>query len=283
MYEFFQSFRDKKAASKYLSFIHKILPGSFEVTKLILLTLKLLKMKKTSTLLFVAVLTALCSMAQISFNEVNVEDWIGSGPNEAMFIVDFDSDPIGTDSAFAWGINFEGDSISGDAILSMIAEADENFTYTMNGNFLDNINYFTNNQNYTNPNSGWFSILESTDGITWNWNNGLSDNIANNQWFGIVVMNEETWEAEINVPLLTFIENENLVKSFEVYPNPASHQLNIKMSNPAQIMITDLNGQIVYETFSAFEKIDLSDFQAGMYLVTVVQANSISYEKIVVK
>jgi len=240
-------------------------------------------MKKTSTLLFVAVLTAFCSMAQISFNEVNVEDWIGSGPNEAMFIVDFDSDPIGTDSAFAWGINFEGDSISGDAILSMIAEADENFTYTMNGIFLDNINYFTNNQNYTNPNSGWFSIFESNDGSVWNWNSGIADNIAHGQWFGIVVMNTETWEAEINVPILTYTNSLSMSEKFEVFPNPAFDHINIKSTVQGNIIISNLSGQIVYQGSSDFEEIDLSYFNSGMYVLTLVTENSTVVRKILVK
>ncbi len=240
-------------------------------------------MKKTSTFLFCAILIAINSMAQINFNEVNVENWIGNGPSEAIFIVDFDSDPIGVDSAFAWGINFEGDSISGDEILSLIAQSDVNFTYEMNSGFLDNISYFTNNQNYTNPNSGWFSILESSDGLIWNWNNGLTDNIASGQWFGIVVMDVETWEAEINVPLLTSVENTNMVNSFEVFPNPASHQLNIKLSNPAQIIMTDLTGQIVHKGFSEFEKIDLSSFATGMYVITVMHKNSVMFEKVIIK
>ena len=240
-------------------------------------------MKKNTTFLLFTLLIAISLKAQINFDDVAIENWIGSGPNEAMFIIDFDSDPIGTDSAFAWGINFEGDSISGDAILSMIAEADENLTYTMNGIFLDNINYFTNNQNYTNPNSGWFSILESNDGSVWNWNSGIADNIADGHWFGIVVMNTQTWEAEINVPLLTSTKQLSMISELEVFPNPASDQINIKTSVKGNIMITNLSGQIVYQGSSDFEEIDLSYFISGMYVLTLVTENSTVVEKILVK
>lgn len=240
-------------------------------------------MKKISTLLLFALLIASYSIAQINFNQVNVEDWVGNGPNEVLFIVDFDSDPFGVDSTFAWGIRFEEDSISGNEMLSLIAQADDNFTYEMLGIFLDNINYFTNNQNYTNPNSGWFSIVESNDGQNWEWNSGISDNIANGQWFGIVAMDDVSWEAEINVPLITSIEHINLTNTIEVYPNPATSQLTIKLLDPSQVILTDLYGHVMHQGFSDFERIDLENFNAGMYVLTVVNGNSTISRKVIVK
>ena len=221
--------------------------------------------------------------AQINFDEVAIENWVGSGSNEAMFILDFDSDPVGMDSAFAWGIQFDGDSISGDEILSLIAQDDDNFSFTMSGGFLSNINYYYSNLNYTNPNDGWFSILESNDGSVWEWNNGIADNIADGQWFGIVAMNTETWEAEINVPVLTSTNPPSMYDEFEIFPNPATDQINIKSELRGNIQITNLSGQIVYKGSSEFEKIDLSDFNSGMYVLTLETDNSTIVKKIVVK
>lgn len=240
-------------------------------------------MKKISTIFYLALLLAVNANAQINFNQVKVEDWIGAGANEAMFVVDFDSDPIGVDSTFAWGIRFESDSISGDEILSMIAEADENFTFTMLGIFLDNIQYFTNGQNYTNPNSGWFSIVESVDGQNWEWNSGVSDNIANNQWFGIVAMNDVSWEAEINVPLLTSIKENDSMLEVNIYPNPSSEALNVSLSSPSQIIMTNLYGQVVYEGFSKSEKINLQNMASGTYLITIIQQSKKTTQKVIVE
>jgi len=240
-------------------------------------------MKRFYTITFITIVFTLQSMSQIGFNEVNVEDWIGTGQNEAIFVVDFDSDPVGMDSTFAWGVNFESDSINGLEILTLIEQYNADFTFTAGGVFLDNIAYAKNGQTYTNPNSGWFSIIESMDGENWEWNNGITDNIGNGQWYGMVAMNTVTYEAEINVPILTNIQGSMVAESFEVYPNPSSAKLNIKLSQPADIIITDYTGQIVYKSVSKSETVDVSNFAAGMYIVTIVQSNSAKTQKVIIR
>jgi len=240
-------------------------------------------MKKYYTVIIFTLLFALHSNAQIAFDEVNVEGWVGTGQNEAMFILDFDSDPIGMDSTFAWGIQFETDSINGDEILSLIAQSNPNFTYTVGGVFLDNIIYSINGQSYTNPNSGWFSILESADGENWEWNLGITDNIGNAMWYGMVVMNTETYEAEINVPILTNVHQMMTAEMIDVYPNPASDHLNIKLSAVAEIIIANYAGQIVYNELSKMESIDISNWDPGMYIIRIVSSDFIKSQKVIIK
>lgn len=240
-------------------------------------------MKRFYISVFFAIAIALHSMGQIGFDEVNVEGWVGTGQNEAMFILDFNSDPIGMDSAFAWGVQFENDSINGNEILSLIAQSNTDFTYTIGGGFLDNIIYEKNGQAYTNPNSGWFSIIESFDGETWEWNMGISDNIGSGQWYGMVSMNTVTFEAEINVPILTHVNNSTVSQHFDVYPNPASDVLNIKLTEPAKIILTRYNGQIVHEYYSERECIDISQLEPGMYNVTILQSNATRSQKVIIK
>ncbi|MEZ5196244.1 MAG: T9SS type A sorting domain-containing protein [Bacteroidales bacterium] len=239
-------------------------------------------MKKISTLLFFMSLLAIYVHAQINFNQVNVEDWIGTGPNEVMFVVDFDSDSVGVESAFAWGIHFENDSISGVQIIELIAQSNPDFIYSGAG-FLDNISYTSSGQTYTNPNTGWFSILESFDGETWAWNSGISDNVGNGQWFGIVVMNPDTWEAEINVPLLeTGIEN-LYTCDIKVYPNPATERLYFGLDQEASIQLMNLAGQMVYSSTGRIESIDVSGIPKGLYVLAIVSDNQISSKKVMVK
>lgn len=233
--------------------------------------------------MFMAVAFAGQSMGQIGFNEVYLEGWVGTGQNEAMLIIDFDSDPVGMDSTFAWGVNFESDSINGEEILFLIAQSNEDFTFTVAGSFLDNIVYQKNSQTYTNPNSGWFSILESFDGENWEWNMGIQDNIGNDQWYGMVAMNPITYEAEINVPILTNVLDFMNVTSVKVYPNPATDLLNIVLSESQKIIITNIAGQVVFEIISEGETIDVSSLEPGMYLITIVAENSTTTQKVIVK
>jgi hypothetical protein len=205
----------------------------------------------------------------IAFEEVGFETWYGNGENEVMFVVDFDSDPIGTDSAFAWGIRFEADSLSGQEILDLIAQSNSDFTFDAGGGFLNNINYTTNGQTFTNPNAGWFSSLEAMDGVSWAWNNGLSDNVGNGQWFGIVAMDPNTFEAVINVPLLFTDVKNHYVLDVKVYPNPASEKLHIHGAQEASVHLMNLSGQTVYSSSGKIESIDVTNLQPGLYVLTI--------------
>lgn len=239
-------------------------------------------MKKISTLLLGIMALFLTAPAQISFDQVDLEAWCGSGDHEVMFVVDFDFDPVGTDSAFAWGIHFSGDSISGIEIMDLIALSDPDFSYSGSG-FLENISYVSNNQTYTNPNAGWFSIVESGDGGTWAWNSGTGDKVGNGQWFGIVAMDPDTWVAEINVPLLQTGMEKHYAQDVMVYPNPASERLYIELDQEAAVYLRTMSGQTVYSASGRIELIELTNILPGLYVLTMVTEDETTSKKIVVK
>ncbi len=240
-------------------------------------------MKRVFTILTCALLLTINAIGQIGFNEVDIEGWVGNGSNEIMFVVDFDSDPIGADSAFAWGVKFSTDSINGTDILSLIAEEYENFTYDIGGIFLNNINYTTNNQMYTNPNAGWFSILESTDGENWVWNTGIMDNVGNGQWLGIVVMNTVSYEAEINVPLIPSGINNTLDQLVNMFPNPATDYVQVELPFQAEIELVDQTGKTLQRSFTNTKKFDISHLPSGLYVVKVTEGNSTVAKKLIFK
>jgi hypothetical protein len=240
-------------------------------------------MKKIGTFLFFAMVVPMIVMAQISFDEVNAEGWVGVGTNEAMFVVDFDADPIGTDSAFAWGVRFDDDYITGDEILTLIAQSNENFIWSSGGGFLNNISYNSNNQNYTNPNLGWFSILESPDGENWVWNSGIGDSVGDGQWFGIVVMNPDTYEAEINVPLIQTAISKSYIAAVKIYPNPATDFLSVNLADVSGIVMTNMSGQVVFRSDSKIELIDVSEFEPGLYTISIFKSDVRITKKIMVK
>jgi hypothetical protein len=200
-----------------------------------------------------------------------------------MFVVDFDSDPIGTDSAFAWGIRFETDSISGHEIMDLIAQSNSDFTFDAGGGFLTNIYYTTNGQTFANPNAGWFSILEAADGITWAWNNGLGDNVGNGQWLGIVAMDPDTWEAVINVPLLPTGVKNHYAPEVMVYPNPVAEKLHIDLDQEASLHLMNLSGQTVYSSSGKIESIDVTNLPPGLYILMILTDDQTASKKIMVK
>ncbi|GAB4279975.1 MAG: hypothetical protein Kow0068_04060 [Marinilabiliales bacterium] len=237
-------------------------------------------MKRNSLFVTVFLIFSGVINAQISFNDVNIEGYTGTGQNEAMFIVDFDSDSIGVDSSFAWIVRFDADSISGDSILSKISTDFTDFTYDYSGGFLNNVNYVKNFITYTNPNPGWFSIIESNDGVNWNWNNGISDYVENQMWLGVVVMNTSNYDAFINVPLVTNITDVNKPK-VKIYPNPGSDKLYIDCENVIEIKIIDNTGKMIYKSTTSTNIIDIQSFANGMYKLIISTNNGIICESFI--
>ena len=72
---------------------------------------------------------------------------------------------------------------------------------------------------------------------------------------------------------------------FNVYPNPASTEITINATdNLTKISIFDLAGKEVYTSLkpSTNEKVDLSSFTRGMYIVEVVTDNKKSVKKLII-
>lgn len=85
------------------------------------------------------------------------------------------------------------------------------------------------------------------------------------------------------------ISNENTIKSVQLFPNPVTSNVKIKLTgiDKADITITDLLGKIVYKTTTQNNILELSkgsDFSSGMYILTVKdEFNTIYNSKMVVK
>ncbi len=77
---------------------------------------------------------------------------------------------------------------------------------------------------------------------------------------------------------------------FSIYPNPANGIINInwknKISDNAQIHITDISGRVVYtlnEKVSSINSIDITNFSTGIYFIKVIAEQGVYVEKLVVE
>ncbi len=72
-------------------------------------------------------------------------------------------------------------------------------------------------------------------------------------------------------------------KTFKMYPNPSTGIINLENVNGAQIMVYNILGEMVYSTQATTTSttIDLSDLQAGNYIVRVVNGKEISAQKVI--
>ncbi|HOZ31132.1 MAG TPA: T9SS type A sorting domain-containing protein, partial [Bacteroidales bacterium] len=70
----------------------------------------------------------------------------------------------------------------------------------------------------------------------------------------------------------------------QVFPNPANDQLNINFVTGANIRILNNLGQVVMSLDNAqeYNKIDISQFNAGTYFVSINKDNTIENHKLVI-
>lgn len=84
------------------------------------------------------------------------------------------------------------------------------------------------------------------------------------------------------------ITENNSVMNWNLFPNPATNQLTISLTNnlkEVDVIITDITGKIIYKTISKGDRqldVNTSDFAEGVYLVQIQTENFISTKKVIV-
>jgi hypothetical protein len=100
----------------------------------------------------------------------------------------------------------------------------------------------------------------------------------------VYVNGEEECESEpIHVSILVPVNvNENMLDGMMIYPNPTRGGLNIKAEGITRITISNTLGQVVYDinTNSNDEIVDMSHYEAGIYMVRVMTDNGVSTRRI---
>ncbi len=83
--------------------------------------------------------------------------------------------------------------------------------------------------------------------------------------------------------LTTAVEENNSFNRINIFPNPSSGQVNITTSNNIdEVKITDILGQIVYQTKTNEKNISLQLGKAGLYIVTLVSGRQMATRKLIV-
>ncbi|MBO7082773.1 MAG: T9SS type A sorting domain-containing protein [Bacteroidales bacterium] len=227
-------------------------------------------------------------------NPSQIVYWIGEGENEAVFAVNF-ADP--QDECFAWGYRFATENVTIKEMMLAIAEVDHRFAFedepsawggymltdlTFN---LDETHYELNGYNAMynlNGFQSWFTFDEQTvvngDFVKWG-DYTVGTEIA--PWTYV-------WETPVQaVPVYNTV-SENVNGNISLYPNPASSytMLNVNNMDEAVVTVTDLQGRVL-STFTAQGnepvRIETAGFKAGIYFVTVSDANSRQTMKLSVK
>ncbi len=124
----------------------------------------------------------------------------------------------------------------------------------------------------------------SSEGVVFDDSHDLQSNISVSEYgmyelvlhSSYVNMSSCTASDTVNInfrdPIYSMVDgNENV--DFEIFPNPAQDYIRLSQNeNYSLVQIFDINGKLVKIVDSGFDKIDVSDFEQGLYIV-VVNAN----------
>jgi hypothetical protein len=98
----------------------------------------------------------------LSFDDVLIDGTIGSGANETMIVVDWDT---GATSSHAWRFQWDGVLSYADALDALMTNV-PGFSWSQTS-FVQYVNYDEGSENHVTDFAGWLSFWESSDGEAW--------------------------------------------------------------------------------------------------------------------
>lgn len=139
-----------------------------------------------------------------------------------------------------------------------------------------------------------YNIYRSTDDVNYeliaqvsskSYTEGIDVNgTYHYQVTAVYVNDDEECESDpIHVSILVPVGvNENMLDDMMIYPNPTRGGLNIKAEGITRITISNTLGQVIYDinTNSNDEMVDMSQYEAGVYMVRVMTENGVSTRRI---
>ncbi|NOR74340.1 MAG: T9SS type A sorting domain-containing protein [Draconibacterium sp.] len=82
--------------------------------------------------------------------------------------------------------------------------------------------------------------------------------------------------------VLTAVESQMETGSFRMYPNPAQNELNFDVYGENEILIRSIDGRTIMSVYNV-SRINISDLNSGMYLVTLKEGNKVSTKKLIIE
>ena len=113
---------------------------------------------------------------------------------------------------------------------------------------------------------------------------GFNSNIN----FDNISLNSNGWEHDIFVAKLGYVltsisDRNNVVNSINIFPNPSNGQINVtSSSNIDKIIITDILGQIIFQTKLNDRNISLQLDRTGIYFITLIWGKQKVTRKLIV-
>jgi hypothetical protein len=147
---------------------------------------------RSTWITFIALLLATDAFA-LSFDDVLIDGTVGSGANETMIVVDWET---GATPSHAWRFRWDGLLSYADALDALTANV-TGFSWSQTS-FVQFVNYDDGSEQNFSDYPGWLSFWESADGETWiDTQLGVYQQLlVDGGWMGVNANLPEIWPGD---------------------------------------------------------------------------------------
>ena len=226
-----------------------------------------------------APVTPIPAYSSLWFPTSSITNWVGTGANQSVVIVDFGTDSGNAANSFAYGIKYDG-TITAEQALQIIASQTSNFTFTSTSTQVTEVhaNSFSGVNNTTNT----WKTYKGINLSNWITQTNLSQiNLQNGSWLGLSYGTRRPYLPQIASNLST--QNINVAKKeISIYPNPTTDYININTNEKIiSVNIYSITGQIILK--SNTDKVDMRNITSGNYILELTTDKTRKSFKIIKK
>lgn len=212
------------------------------------------------------------------FQASQITNWIGTGTNKSLVVIDFGTQTNEVEDSFVFGIQYNG-ILTAEQALQLIQTETSYFNYTTNTNQIENLSIASNSGEASSANP--WKIFEGTDLSNWQSKSDLSQvTLSNNDWLGLSFSTRRPFTPQ---EATSSLSNSTVQKvEFTIYPNPTSDYLNIQTEDKiSEVSIYNIQGKEILK--SNLDRIDVSNLTSGIYLIEVKTNSGQSIQKFIKK
>lgn len=224
--------------------------------------------------------TPVAAYSSASYNPVQISNWIGTGSNSSLVVIDFGTNSSAGDAhSFVFGIRYNG-NLTAEQALQLIQAQAPYFNFTAGNSQVSSLalNNFTGN---TSGNHTW-KLFKGKDLSSWRGQSSLSQiQLSNNDWLGLSFGQRLPFTPREASNLILGVSDIHK-KEFRIYPNPASDFIQIETAEDLkEVNIYAVSGQKVVSASTA--KINIQSLKTGIYIVEIKTSKNTTIHKIIKK
>lgn len=216
----------------------------------------------------------------------NIDFVVGTGSNKVMLVVDFNEWYL--DYSYAFGVYFEGETILASEVMTLLEEVGFfGLTFDLSGGYLNSIQYTAAAEEGIGGSPFYWSTWSATNAGGWALNSGITEELSTGDWFGCSYTG---WAPATppSMPQAGFqvwgIADQNTF-DFQLYPNPATTEIQFVLAENSTVQFMDLQGRIVADFMakSGQNTLDISMYHPGVYFICAIQKGKLIKQKLIIQ